>query len=65
MFGSPYVDAVTALLTVVPAASEGPTAEELARTMPPGWITMVCGQCPASVPMKRISVARAANIQPE
>jgi nitrate reductase delta subunit len=35
MFRSPYVDAVTALLTVVPAASEGPTAEELAYAGPP------------------------------
>lgn len=35
MFGSPYVDAVTALLTVVPASSSGPTAEELAYAGPP------------------------------
>lgn len=35
MFGSPYVDAVTALLTVVPPASSGPTAEELAYAGPP------------------------------
>ena len=35
MFGSPYVDAVTALLTVVPPTASGPTAEELAYAGPP------------------------------
>jgi len=35
MFGSPYADAVTALLVVVPPAASGPTAEELAYAGPP------------------------------
>lgn len=34
-FDSPYVDPVSALLAVVPAAPDGPTAEELAFAGPP------------------------------
>lgn len=34
-FGSPYADAVTALLAVVPPAPDGPTAQELAFSGPP------------------------------
>ena len=34
-FSSPYADVVTALLTVVPPAPAGPTAEELAFSGPP------------------------------
>jgi nitrate reductase delta subunit len=34
-FGSPYAHVVTGLLTVVPAAAAGPTAEELALAGPP------------------------------